>query len=91
MKPYAPIRGRDLDGSYLTEPEHRTESRARRERNLAAGRCINDNARGTHGLATDGVRCRRCHLVYKLGAAKARETFEFHHWTPVMPADGANA
>ena len=51
----------------------------RRQRNALAGDCINENNRHTHGKATDGVRCRRCALVHKLGHAKAVETFEYHH------------
>ena len=38
----------------------RDRARARRERNLAAGECINQNKAGTHGKATHGVRCKRC-------------------------------
>lgn len=58
----------------------------RRARNKAAGLCINENAKGQHGLATHGVRCARCHLVKVLGKEKARETFEWHHFKPVLPA-----
>jgi hypothetical protein len=32
----------------------------RREQNRAAGACINENKSGTHGSATDGVRCAAC-------------------------------
>lgn len=37
----------------------------RRDRNRAAGRCVNENAAGTHGPATHGVRCERCDVVWR--------------------------
>lgn len=45
---------------------------ARRERNLDAGVCINENNQGTHGPATHGCRCLRCYLVHKFGAEVIR-------------------
>ena len=36
-------------------------ARKRRARNRAAGLCVNENLRGTHGQATHGVRCAACH------------------------------
>jgi hypothetical protein len=54
-------------------------SRDRRARNTAAGDCINENSKGTHGKATNGVRCSRCALVHRLGHSKAVQTFEYHH------------
>jgi hypothetical protein len=33
----------------------------RRDRNRAAGNCVNENRKGTHGPATNGVRCEACH------------------------------
>ena len=38
-------------------------SAVRRERNIAAGDCINENAQGTHGKATHGRRCEACAIV----------------------------
>lgn len=58
---------------------------SRRERNQAAKLCINETQDRTHGLATHGIRCARCHLVKKLGAVRARDTFEWHHFKPVQP------
>lgn len=37
----------------------------RRERNRAAGLCINENRSGTHGKATHGVCCRRCRATHR--------------------------
>lgn len=45
--------------------DYRDRSESRRARNQAAGLCINENVRGTHGVATHGVRCERCYLVHK--------------------------
>ena len=44
--------------------ERRDYVARRRARNRAAGRCINDNSRGTHGPATHGIRCERCAAVH---------------------------
>lgn len=67
---------------------HAADAATRRERNQAAGLCINETQDGTHGLATHGVRCARCHLVKKHGAVRARETFEWNHFKPVRPELG---
>jgi len=47
----------DLDGAC-------NRAQARRACNAAAGLCINENARGTHGKATHGCRCEHCYLVH---------------------------
>lgn len=41
--------------------------RKRRDANRAAGRCLNDNARGTHGAATHGRLCERCRDTHRDG------------------------
>jgi len=48
-------------------------SRDRRSRNVLAGRCLNENAAGTHGAATHGGLCRRCRAVHRYGAAWVAE------------------
>lgn len=53
-----------LDGACQRSAE-------RRARNAANGACINETNKGTHGAATDGVRCRRCALVKRHGLAVA--------------------
>ena len=50
---------------YKTMYYHRKASRLRREANLAADRCINENKAGTHGPAIYNVRCEACHQVHK--------------------------
>ncbi len=37
---------------------------ARRERNQAVNACINENKARTHGKATHGRRCYRCHKAW---------------------------
>lgn len=64
--------------------ERRDYSAAKRERNASAGLCINENKRGTHGLATDGVRCKRCALVHKYGARIAHSMPEWREAKPVF-------
>ena len=44
---------------------HRAYSAARRERNRAAGLCINSSTRAPHGTPTHGVRCARCHETHR--------------------------
>jgi hypothetical protein len=43
----------------LADVKH-PSAKKRRDRNFDAGRCINENKAGTHGLATHGCRCQRC-------------------------------
>lgn len=62
----------------------RDASAARRERNIAAKRCINENRSGTHGLATHGRRCHRCELVHKHGADVAHSMPEYKAARPVF-------
>ena len=50
---------------YETTIFERRKAKARRDANRAAGRCVNDNAAGTHGPATHGCRCLRCHEKHK--------------------------
>jgi hypothetical protein len=52
---------------YRTDPATRVINQGRRERNRAAGACINENNRGTHGKATHGCRCERCYVVHRGG------------------------
>jgi hypothetical protein len=40
-------------------------SRIRRERNRANGDCINETLDDTHGKATHGVRCSKCHEAHR--------------------------
>lgn len=54
---------RESTAFYLDDA--RDNSKARRDRNRAAGFCINENAAGTHGKATHGVRCRRCCATHR--------------------------
>ena len=44
----------------------RNNAKARRDRNRAAGNCVNENAQGTHGKATHGVRCERCWEIWRV-------------------------
>jgi hypothetical protein len=47
-------------------------ARSRRERNLAGGHCINDNAQHTHERPEPGkTKCKWCLLVAKLGIETA--------------------
>jgi hypothetical protein len=68
-----------IDRSLVSESEAlaldnaRDVSAIRRERNIAAGLCLNENQQGTHGPATHGCRCARCYMVHLFGAAKVRE------------------
>lgn len=40
-------------------------ARKRRDRNVAAGRCINDTERPSHGPREGGLRCAACARVHK--------------------------
>jgi hypothetical protein len=62
--------------TYWDRPVHRAKQLGRRERNRAAGNCINENNQGTHGPATHGVRCLRCYQVHKHGAVVAQRMRE---------------
>lgn len=66
MKPYRPIRGRDIDGAYCTSEVRRLVVADQRRERARDGVCINGRS---HGKATHGVRCEHCWLVYKHGAA----------------------
>lgn len=45
-------------------------NQGRRERNIAAGHCINDSDPSTHGpLFRGGRRCLRCELVKRFGVS----------------------
>lgn len=74
----------ELDGA-------KDRSADRRARNEAAGRCINENQRGTHGLATHGKRCHRCHLVARHGAATAHSMPEYKAAKPVFERSEASS
>jgi hypothetical protein len=50
---------------YQTDEIQRRLSAVRRDRNRVAGRCVNENSLGTHGVATHGCRCERCDRVYR--------------------------
>ena len=54
-----------VNGERLTDEVARTIQQGRRERNKAAGNCINENNQGTHGRATHGVRCRACYEQHR--------------------------
>lgn len=47
---------------YRTDLERRLEAKARRDALAADGLCINGRS---HGPATHGVRCERCHRVHR--------------------------
>jgi hypothetical protein len=68
-----------------SNPQAATSAK-RRDRNKAAGLCINETQDANHGLATHGVRCLRCHLVKRLGSVVARDTEEWKSFKPVLPA-----
>lgn len=70
------------DAFFLDEANKRMKER--RARNLAAHHCINETAKGTHGLATVGVRCKRCALVHKYGAVIAHGLPEYKLAKPVF-------
>lgn len=53
---------------YKNTYAHREHQREVRRRNREAGRCINENAAGTHGPATHGCRCSECYRVHRLSA-----------------------
>lgn len=70
-----------MEGMTSAERAHRRLARRqsiwlsnklRRIRNIEAGACINESSRQTHGPATHGLRCERCHRVHKHGAAVVR-------------------
>jgi len=46
---------------------YRERAKARRDRNKAAGNCINDTLAGTHGQATHGVLCAKCRAAHRGG------------------------
>ena len=50
---------------YKTLITQRDTSQQRRDRNRAAGLCINENKAGTHGRATHGCRCQHCYEVHR--------------------------
>lgn len=52
----------------------------------ARRRCINDTLSGSHGEATDGVRCARCAAVHRQGAASRVDAD-----APLAPEIGAGA
>ena len=52
--------------------DDRDNQAKRRERNAAAGNCINETNAGTHGIATHGRLCRRCRAVHRYGAEVVR-------------------
>jgi len=65
------VKGRDIDGGYLTEPKERLEVQLRRATLRAAGRCINgplEDRPGRHGVVhgpvVRGGKCQRCIDVY---------------------------
>jgi hypothetical protein len=74
---------RQIDITMLSAKERqmyddkRAVAQKRRDENYAAGLCINENAKGTHGAATHGVRCQACYDVHRrtndLAAWKNRE------------------
>lgn len=59
---------------YDTAYQHRKNMKARRDRNRAAGVCVNENATGTHGKAVYGVRCAACDFVWRLTRDKKSKT-----------------
>lgn len=66
MRSYLPIRGRDVDGSYLSPVSARERAaRLRRER-ADLGLCINGEG---HGKATHGCRCEACYEKHR-GSAR---------------------
>lgn len=54
----------DLAARDRRMKSQREWSRIRRERNRANGDCINNDLSDTHGKATHGVRCARCHEAH---------------------------
>lgn len=71
----------DMSGMSFADRERRRlaqrrsiwiANKRRREENAAAGRCINETLRSTHGPATHGVRCQHCYDVHRHGAAAIR-------------------
>lgn len=48
-----------------SQPKYLRVAAERRERNRAAKLCINENKRGTHGLATHGILCRACRATHR--------------------------
>jgi len=52
------------DASVRSTYRRRRYQAELRRSNIADGMCINENQRKTHGPATHGVRCERCHDVW---------------------------
>lgn len=50
---------------FKTPYQRRRYAKERRARNAAGSRCVNENAAGTHGLATHGCRCGACDATYR--------------------------
>lgn len=50
---------------YKSAYQDRKRARLLREHNRERRHCVNENAQGTHGLATHGVRCAACHDVHR--------------------------
>jgi hypothetical protein len=58
--------GPDMRAAVLAS---RIAARTRRERNRAAGLCINASRRDPHGPLVTAVRCEPCAIVHKHGKA----------------------